>query len=1708
MEINIFNITELQQRKEPKKQQGFEIKIYQRRNVDVDAEAEKDVDVEVDAEAEAETETEKKIKNVEHKVVFKDKRKAASNLVDRELILKRLKMVLPVEKRIITQSTLPIPSPIKKKPEYDDDLQQELDTIRQIEQRESEEKDNNIRELDEDAFIPLVPFVEETRKPDIKKGRKEEGEEGKEEQGQEEQGQEEDKEGKKKGKKGQKKAKVADFVAEAPIDLSIAKIGKSLIADRLPKKQRLKLGVSSYYMNNRKLFINQLSKMFKPYRDKIAENAGQISCKSARNDSIDFELLSHQLVVRDYLNLYTPYRGLLLYHGLGSGKCHAKGTPIIMSDGNIKLIEDIQVGDLLMGDDSQPRSVLSLARGRDKMYNVVPIKGEKYTVNQEHILCLRASGFPKLSRNNHKDNTNYNIQWIENNEFCSKTLTFNNNKENEVEMKEKAELFFKNILSNTETNDNVCEISIKDYLLLSDKKKSLLKGYKVPIEFPEKELQIDPYMIGYWLGDGTTSAAAITCQDSSVLYYYAKNLKKYNLSLNYHSGYTYGISGNGKYNNNVFLNALKELKMLNDKHIPNVYKFNSRENRLKLLAGLLDSDGCYDTTRHCFEFTQKNEKLMDDVIYLCRSLGFACYKSNKKTSWTYKGCLNHGSAFRITISGKGMEEIPTLIPRKKAVPRKQINDVLVTGIKIEYFNEDDYYGFMLDGNCRYLMGDFTVTHNTCTSIGIAEGMKTNKSVVLMTPASLKMNFFSELKKCGDVLYKKNQFWEFISIKGEPQNISILHQALGLSREYISDHHGAWMVDITKASNFAQLSDSDQKAVDDQLNAMIRNKYQDINYNGLNANKMLELTNDGKKNPFDHKVVIIDEAHNLVSRIANAASKKNSIASQLYNYLMDATDVKIVFLTGTPIINTPREIGILFNMLRGYIKTWTFQLQINTAAKINRDAILEYFRDAKLSTYDFVDYSGDKLTITRNPFGFVNKYELDKKRGTKGGYNKDGSKKGRTKNKGLKRTSKSKKSNISKQRTKKQPIQDIDDNEEIYDDEELKEQSNIDQQYNKVNQLDFYEGGQAVSGQAISGGSSFDDYTGVALDEMGNISDGEFQKQVIRALEKNNISVIGKPKVVKELALPDDQDVFNELFINDKKGELMNIDLLKRRILGLTSYFRSAQEQLLPSFVKDADGSNYHTINIDMSSHQFELYKDIRKDERDDEARKRKAKAKKKGQENDEDSKFTSTYRIYSRSACNFAFPLEHPRPMLRVAEGEEVDIDEFNGISEVAAKGADDYFEESETKDKGKNKNVIKEILKEVAVVALTKDGAVVAAKDGEDDEPKMRTLNQSEYQEKIKEAYHFLSYQKRDREYLIERELVKYSPKFARILENIIDEKNIGLHLLYSQFRTLEGIGIFKLVLEANGFLEFKISKKGGEWHIENADVDPEKPRFVLYTGTETAEEKEIIRNIYNSAWEFVPPSIVSVLKEKSENNFLGEIIKVLMITSSGAEGINLRNTRFVHIMEPYWNMVRVDQVVGRARRICSHEDLPEELRTVQVFIYISRITQDQLSKNIEMRINDISKLEYPVLQKTGTTKMEQIPFSTDQYLFEIAQIKDSINRQILTAVKESAIDCSLYNTNPDEPLVCYGFGKVSSNNFGSYPILEVDRSQKPEINVRTEKQVLVGVTVDGVKYAMDKRTKIVYDFESYKKAKDKTGELIAVGTLDQRTQTILFDK
>ena len=147
-----------------------------------------------------------------------------------------------------------------------------------------------------------------------------------------------------------------------------------------------------------------------------------------------------------------------------------------------------------------------------------------------------------------------------------------------------------------------------------------------------------------------------------------------------------------------------------------------------------------------------------------------------------------------------------------------------------------------------------------------------------------------------------------------------------------------------------------------------------------------MTTNYTKNPFDNAVVIIDEAHNFVSRIVNKLNKDDTISGKMYEYLMNAQNAKIVLLTGTPIINYPNEIAILFNIIRGKIKTWYFKLTVKQDRKISK----EFFEDAFKSTIlggnvlDYIVYNptSTTLVITRNPFGFVNKTQKNKYEGVR------------------------------------------------------------------------------------------------------------------------------------------------------------------------------------------------------------------------------------------------------------------------------------------------------------------------------------------------------------------------------------------------------------------------------------------------------------------------------------------------------------------------------------------------------------------------------------------------------------------------------------------------------------------------------------------------------------------------------------------------------
>jgi hypothetical protein len=302
---------------------------------------------------------------------------------------------------------------------------------------------------------------------------------------------------------------------------------------------------------------------------------------------------------------------------------------------------------------------------------------------------------------------------------------------------------------------------------------------------------------------------------------------------------------------------------------------------------------------------------------------------------------------------------------------------------------------------------------------------------------------------------------------------------------------------------------------------------------------------------------------------------------------------------------------------------------------------------------------------------------------------------------------------------------------------------------------------------------------------------------------------------------------------------------------------------------------------------------------------------------------------------------------------------------------------------------------------------------------------------------------------------LKMYSPKYLEILNRVQDRNNRGPHLLYSDFLNLEGIMFFKFTCDANGMRELKIEKYSGGWRLVDYDTPDNagKPAYITYTGNEDPEVKEIARNIYNGLWDKVPDEIASRLKKVAPNNMYGDIVKMIMITKAGAEGINLKNTRFVHIMEPYWHKTRTDQVIGRARRIGSHLELPEDMRNVQVFLYLSVFSESQMKGDQykELMDNDVSKLD------------SNRNITTDEYLYEIAQMKQKIIDQFLHIIKESAVDCRLYreshNKTEKVPLVCYGNTKDETNDYLTHPRLETDIENEPRETKKapTKKATLV---------------------------------------------------
>jgi len=371
----------------------------------------------------------------------------------------------------------------------------------------------------------------------------------------------------------------------------------------------------------------------------------------------------------------------------GVGKCHAKGTRVIMADGSFKNVEAIVPGDMVMGIESKSRRVLRCGGGYGPLYKIDPSYGDGFVVNGEHILSLRRTGEHLRSGRDAKGRERWKMpgSWRK------------------------------------YVGGKIVNISVAEYLNKSDRFKQSHKLYRVPIDFAPAAVPIEPYFVGAWLGDGCSYHQQITNQDPELVAYlrgYAERLG-YSLTatkqINRTAGWKIvnperrGIRGG----HNTVLDKLRGLGLLHNKHIPVSYLRNSREVRLQLLAGLLDTDG--DRHVNSYVFSNTNERLVDDVLYLCRSLGLTAYKNRRisKTNFSER-CIS----YRIFIGGKTWE-IPLKISRKRVGVNSRVRQYYGNiGFKITDAGQGDYYGFELDGDGLYLLDSFIVNHNTFFALNI------------------------------------------------------------------------------------------------------------------------------------------------------------------------------------------------------------------------------------------------------------------------------------------------------------------------------------------------------------------------------------------------------------------------------------------------------------------------------------------------------------------------------------------------------------------------------------------------------------------------------------------------------------------------------------------------------------------------------------------------------------------------------------------------------------------------------------------------------------------------------------------------------------------------------------------------------------------------------------------------------------------------------
>lgn len=722
----------------------------------------------------------------------------------------------------------------------------------------------------------------------------------------------------------------------------------------------------------------------------------------------------------------------------------------------------------------------------------------------------------------------------------------------------------------------------------------------------------------------------------------------------------------------------------------------------------------------------------------------------------------------------------------------------------------------------------------------------HKKIVVMLPSSLENNYRKELAKfsnTGKMLHKK---WYLVNTD-EFESFDLLLQTFKLTREQVKKMGKLWLPYLPKefpedkiiqTASLKTMSDADKALAESIYQHILNTRYTFIHYNGV-TNKHLDKIEEDDL--FEDALVIIDEVHTFISRVVNGGK----IARRLYNMLIDKANLRLVLLSGTPVINHPFELCYTLNLLRGSMPEYSFSTlkdQYLPPLETVIQAFGEYYQHIDLLE---MDPSNTKLSFTLLPNGFIRKSSSSDL--VKGKFYKD-------------------------------------------------------QKY--------------------------------LLDK------------IVKQL-KTTLPLNARFKTEEFTAFPDKKETFMEYFLDysdpeNPKVKQSAMDVFLRRIQGIVSYYRIADEEMFPKPLEPI------YKKVEMSPRQFQYYVEVRNDEikQDDINKRRQARQGDLFQTN-------SSYRAYSRMACNFVFPEELPRPFPKE-------------IKYKLLKKELDIIEEDEEKE--------------------------VEAADVSQQASKL-------YEQEVKSTLQKLE-QKGD-QYLTGQGLYDCSPKFHAFLEDIQKHTHVK-SLFYSQFRTVEGIKLMSLILKQAGWIQLDFTNDG---RIANAEEVLQRKydhkRFLIFGDK---EKTDYMLNLYNGDFKFLPKPMQEQLKNYTEN-LHGKLASLLAITQSGAEGLNLRCVRYVYILEPFWNQVRIDQVVGRAIRKRSHLELPPEERNVQVIMYVATFTPKQAKANKTIQFRDDGK-------------------TTDENIKELAEKKNTIIQHFLTMLKSNAIDC-IFHAPKNKPLqynyTCY---------------------------------------------------------------------------------------